>query len=196
MDKTLTIDGAALIIVCDAPAPTLPDLDHDLWREAATEMCSDEIDSCYRYDLGDGQSLYVDCLQGDPETCCISEDTLLAHMLEWHSNALPDNCDAAQWLASWDLDACAALEQADPDYDGDFRVWCEPNFHPATCNAPSADYARDDGNEILEFATHAEAQAYVDSYFSEPSCYDGILQCNVLSHGQAGSDTLTIVQAG
>lgn len=50
--------------------------------------------------------------------------------------------------------------------------------------------------DVLVFDSVDEARKYVGAYYHEPSGYDGVPACNVLVHGQAAADTLTIVEAG
>jgi hypothetical protein len=206
----ITINGQAYEIAnYTGRVPTsLPAIDWDDWRgEGCTEMADNTVDACYRYDLGDGLSLYIDQAQGDIIAIAISEVTLLEHICDWWGNITDDTYEQAEWLASWGYDGLAVLTKAKLDDEGPFRIWIEPQYYPGTYNAPQAGFAHrwatdsqvvsvDDDLGIAEFATYAEAQAYVDAYYSEPSRYDGIPQCNVLSHGQAGPDRLTIVLMG
>lgn len=109
-------------------------------------------------------------------------------------------------ISEWDcddLDECAAewgiapeIEAADESHEGRCKIWVEPQYYAGTINPPTAHYLRD-GDEwdspIRIFDTYADAEAWVDAYNSEPSAYDGIRECNVLSYGQAAADQLTIV---
>jgi len=183
----------------------LPDLaEDDCWREHATEFVDNDIDSCYRYDLGNGNSLYIDCEQGAPSCLSIDTDSMIEHLRDWWSNTNDGMVEFAEWLAGWGLDGLAVLTKANEGDEGPFRVWHEPHY-PGTCNAPQPGFAHkystddevvnpDQDEGIWEFATYEQAAAYVHEYYNEPSTYDGIPQCNVLSHGQAGADRLTIVR--
>lgn len=85
----------------------------------------------------------------------------------------------------------ATLEEVAEDYVGEVAIWSTPEYYAGTCNAPTADYVRDgDGyphNDIMTFASAAEAQAYIDDTLigDEPYC---------LSHGEAARPGYQIVK--
>jgi len=207
-EQTITINGEEYEIANYTDAtPALPDIDWAEWcGEGCTEVADNGIDACYRYDLGNGLSLYIDREQGAITAISISRDTMIEHMQEWWSNITDGSDEQAEWLAAWGLNALSTLVIAKPGDEGPFRVWCEPQYFPGTCNAPLPRYAHkwatdaecvtpDDDLGIAEFDTYEQAQAYIDEYYSAPSRYDGIPACNVMSHGQAGPDRLSIVRA-
>ena len=195
----ITIGGVALTIrqygdPTEIPASVLEALASDDWRmevEAlpGAEHASNEIDSLHRIPLAGNDALVVYCEQGVPISVEIIDGTMEASVLDLDHD-IPDEELLVEWGLTPDIAA------AKPESNGPFRVWRQPNYYSGTCGAPLARFDRhDETDEIMEWDTHAEAQAYVDAYYTEPSVYDGIPQCNVLSHGQASSDTLTITTA-
>jgi len=174
--------------------PVLPDLSGDDWREIVgmEQFGTDHIYSLHQFPLPDGGYLYIRTDQGLPFAAEIRDDEPIAIIREWWYYA-DSECEQAEWLQAFDISGLEALERADESYAGECRIWREPQYLPGTCNAPQPGFARDDDGKILEFDTRDEAQQYCDHYYSAPSQYDGIRACMVMSHGQCGSDTLTIV---
>jgi hypothetical protein len=192
--------------VAEAAGVILPDLDTSDWRDGADESAQSHSDSWYAYHLPGSLQLEIDVVQGYPEYAHIEERRDAETALhEWWSNCSDGQAadvPLAEWLVQWDYTdpvAMGLLAVAQPGAER-VRIWREPHYYSGTCDAPSAGYDRvtlDDGqptDEIWE-GTYTEAQAYVEEYMSAPSGYDGIPARNVLSHGQASSDTLTIVVA-
>lgn len=86
------------------------------------------------------------------------------------------------------------LTAAPEDYAGECAIWDVPQYYAGTYNAPQPAFWRsDDPDTVQVYPTRAKAQSAVDDYYNAPSGYDGIRACNVLSHGQAGADVLTVV---
>ena len=196
MERSIIIADQTYVVEADSHIPSLPDLSGDDWRDLADDRQSNGLESCYRYALADGLSLYIDVDQGDITAVQVSAEPMLAHMREWWHAVACGEVEEAEWLVEWGMGGLAVLDVAGEDYNGPCRVWHEPCYYQGTCNAPREHFAREDGtDDIRDFATRAEAQSYVDEYYNAPSKYDGIPACNVLSHGQAGADTLTIVKA-
>jgi len=193
-DRKISVDGREInltVWVGEMPA-ALPDLSGEDWRDSANDSADNDIDSIYRFALADGRWLDVESTQGCPIAAQVleSSESIASHVREWYHD-----CDDAEWLSCWGLDPL--LDEPADDWDGPCRVWCEPQYHAGTCGAPQPGFIREENSEaIREFATRAEAQAYIDEYYSAPSAYDGIKACNVLSHGQYAADKLTLVQAG
>jgi len=196
MERNIIIADQTYVVEADGYIPSLPDLSGDDWRDQADEALDNGIETCYRYALTDGLNLYIDVEQGDIVGVQVSAEPMLAHMREWwHAMACGD-AEEAEWLAVLGFSGLDVLETADEDYNGPCRVWHEPCYYQGTCNAPPDHFARVEGtDDIREFVTREAAQSYVDEYYNAPSKYDGIPACNVLSHGQAGADKLTIVKA-
>lgn len=146
----------------------------------------------YRWGLADGRSLFIDLVEGGVTYAGVDEGDIADHLLNWDHYSVPET---AEWMAGWGYLGLGYEQVADEGYDGPCRVWREPDCYEGTYTAPNPGYARDDKDEILEFASREEAEAYVDEYYDAPSQYDGVAACRVLSHGQAGPDQLTIVKA-
>ncbi|MHB8996886.1 MAG: hypothetical protein ACYC63_16680 [Armatimonadota bacterium] len=173
----------------------------DVYPEPDEKAGANECYEIYRWALADGRSLFVDLAYGGVESAEVADATIRDIVLGWDHDDYPET---AEWLAAWGFNGLDILPVAEPGYDGPCRVWCEPNYYIGTYGAPDPGFVRidvdDDGychdnyDNIREFETRAEAQAYVDEYYNAPSGYDGIPACNVLSHGQAGADGLTIVR--
>lgn len=194
VSKTITIGGLDLPVSDAVQADILPDLADDDYRDLAdlsAEHAGAQL-TTYGYHLDVTRTLWIDEEQGYPTNVSVSADrTILEHLADYDTG----DCDRDEWLAGWDIGFTP--DAAPDDYDGPCRVWCSPNYYRGTCNAPQPAYVRTredscDAGDIRDFASRAEAQAYIDDYYSGPSDYDGIPQCNVLSHGQAGADTLII----
>jgi len=207
--NVLTIGDATLC--CDDD-----DLDHipaDLqlrlaeydWWDAAEEEYSNDIQALRRYPLSGGESLLIWSDQGYPEGVEITDKPMLEHLAEYATCADREQpAEPAEVMAEFDVPFAdnPFLQEASKDWPGECRVWHIPHYYAGTWNAPGEAFAQvaDDDPEqgtdarIREFDTFADAQAYCDRYYSEPSGYDGIPACNVLSHGQAAADTLKIVE--
>ena len=186
-EDRLTCEAALALA---APRQRIADAGAD-WRETADESADNGIDSLYLWRLADRLYLIIYCEQGRPVNANLSDDDLADYVCAYCA----DGCRESEALASWGLDGLAAETEAAEDYDGECAIWCEPHYYEGTCGAPQAGFVRDDKSlDIRVFPRVAEAQAYVDEYYSAPSGYDGIRECNVLSHGQFGADTLTIVE--
>lgn len=187
---TITIRGEAheLNVWVGSTPETLPDLSGEEYMDSADDAWANAHWDVYRWTLTDGRYLYVFATQGEIESVTICDDDIEAYLTtcEWYDHA---EC-VEEWVASWGVKP--TLDEAPADWDGPCRVWHQPHYYAGHANPPVAGYARDD-DAIREFADRAAAEAYVEEYYTAPSCYDGIPACNVLSHGQAGADTLTIV---
>jgi hypothetical protein len=171
------------------------------------EQAKDSSDqyAIYRWGLADGRSLFVDSAHGGVVSAGVDGGSIADRLLDWDHDDVPET---AEWMAAWGYSGLAYLEEAKEGYDAPCRVWCEPNYYPGTYGAPDPHFIRTYANrrdddvqfvpydeDIREFVTYAEAEAYVDEYYDAPSGYDGIATCCVLSHGQAGPNSLTIVKA-
>jgi len=183
--------------------PTLPtdDLAGEIYGlgESCTDQWTNGMYDVYRWTLTDNDHpvyLYVDTEQGDVTSAELSRERIADHLANWEYEG-----ELAEWLAQWDINGLSALHviEEDDEYDGPCRVWHQSHYHDGYGTPSPAGFARQDDEfgegDILEFASRAEAQAYVDEYYNEPSGYDGVAACNVLSHNQYACDTLTIVQA-
>lgn len=191
--KTITVGRDQISV--DVPAGvTLPDLSGRDWMDDAdeTHQQPNGVESVYEYGLDGGLALYIHTDQGCPVSADIRPAGDIAAYL---ADCERGDLDAAEWLASWGHNGLSALTEADADRTEPCRVWCEPQYYAGTCGAPAPGYVRDEAGEIREWPTAADAQDYVDEYYNAPSGYDGIRACNVLSHGQAAADELTIVEA-
>lgn len=183
-NKTLEVYGAT-------PEMILPEIDDDMILDNADEIASNGIDDFAIYYLDDDThqlEIYLD--QGYPTNAEINIRRTMR-------DVVLDCCydiDRPEWLAAWELDP--ELTEADENSTAsNFRIWDAPNYYEGTNNAPQAGWWKDEEtNEPMDFETYAEAKKIVDEYYNADSNYDGIPQCNVLSHGQAGADTLTIVE--
>lgn len=194
MMSTINIDGQEKDIDVenniDLTGLTLPDLSESDWRYGADDCFESGNSNVYQWNLSEIVRLYVDVDQGYVVGVVATKETIGQHLLDWDYD-----CDTAEWLSSWGLDGAEILSPADADFQGACRVWVEPNYYQGTYGAPVAGFARDEQGNILEFENGSKAAAYVSEYYNAPSGYDGIPACNVLSHGQAGADSLKIVQA-
>lgn len=192
-DTTLEISA-----YCDIPeGSALPDLSKEDWRESADESHDNEVQAVHSWKIGE-LWLHIFTDQGYPESAIIEAGEHVRYLAEVCDNIAADaDADRAEIMAGFGIDfPNAILKEASEDYDGECRVWHIPNYYPGHNNPPLPSFAREgDGDEITTFASYAEAKAYVEFYFNEESAYDGIAQCNVLSHGQAGADSLKIVEA-
>jgi len=212
---TITIDGNEISIYNDTDKPvavedipsviTSPDYDGQIY-DASDECWSNGPDGLYLYRMDDGRNLYVDVVQVI-DCITITDDSPIGHLRDWYAN-ISDDDDEDEWLSEWDLAADDHLVAVPDDYDGPCRVWHAPCYYSTHNNRPTGYWARDDDvtppdNEYVDpklspihvFVNRADAQDYINDYYTAPSGYDGIPACNVLSHGQAGSDTLIIVAA-
>jgi len=196
---TILVDGDPCQVAFYNGDPTdvmLPDLDDTLWRENATDCYSNGQSDIYRYDLGNDLALSIDVDCGEIMSLEVSTTSIEDLLAQWdHPGRL------SEWLSEWDLDGLMAEQVVDETYDGECLVWRAPQYYHGTYGAPKPGIDRvedadgQDTNGLLVFADYAAARAYVDDYYNAPSYYDGIPACNVLSHGQAGPDTLTIIAA-
>lgn len=179
----------------------LDDYVDDAWANA-TESADNGYESAHRIQLPDGHNIYIDVTNAGIEnvvlggTALVADTTLEEYVATWD---LPTGTDMhrATFMAAWGYDGLGYLQAAPADYDGPCWIWRQPNYYEGTINAPQPGLLTDDDpyGTPREFSTRADAQAWVDQYHNAPSAYDGIKQCHVLSHGQAGPDVLTIVQA-
>lgn len=186
MNTMMVIDGQDIQVYGDNP--TAPDLSGDDWREQCEMIGSDGSDSYYTVGnliiyTSDGEIITVEVLppSESPE--------------DWIATNYGGDAETAEYMAELGLDGLHQLTVATPDYDGPCRIWVEPHYYPGTCNAPQPGFVRDDNDEIIEYEDYATAKAAVKEYYNAPSVYEGIPQCNVMSHGQYAADTLTIVEA-
>ena len=196
--QTIDVGGRMVNLSVDSDLPAglaLPDLSDEMWRYRATETHDNDVDGIHSWKIGKlWLHIYTD--QGYPESAEISDQDHMAYLAE-----ICD--DMAQWvdqdrsevMAGFDIDFPTFLTEAAAEFDGECRVWHMPNYYSGHYNRPMPAFARDDNDQIITFANRAAAEQYVSDYYSEPSCYDGIPACNVLSHGQAASDDLKIVEA-
>lgn len=192
----ITIDGYEVDCdddVVDAVLAHSIDLESECWDEHADEEASNGTFRVLRWGLQE-RSLYIDLDQGVPDSAAVEECTMEQHITQWPWGEM-GYASLSEWMAAWECDGLSYEEPAPDDYDGPCYVWHAPNYYQGTFDAPLAGYARDSNGEVIEFETRAKAQAYVDEYYSAPSQYEGIPACNVLTHGQAGPDELTIVKA-
>lgn len=189
--QTINVGSQSAILYDDLTDLDLPDLSSiedraELIEDFAAEWWGDGMYDVYRLSVGKNRWLYLFYDDG----CLVSatiEDSGIEEFLrscEW------GDADVDEILAGFGL---CDVQEASDDYTGPCRVWCQPNYYPGTYGAPQAGWVRDEDGHILEFASREDAEKYVDDYYTAPSGYDGIRACNVLSHGQAGADTLTIV---
>lgn len=207
---TINYDGKEIEVeveVADDLAATavLPDLEYGGPVHDA-DIIDNGVYTIEVWPAGEGLSLVIESEQGCIITCSLRETVTAAEVLEcWDT----DGADIYEWRAQWGVDP--QIEPVADDYDGPCRVWHETHYYAGTCNAPIAGWRRknrhsgyddvvpgnpdEDRTGILVWATRAAAQEYVDNYYNAPSAYDGIPQCNCLSHGQAGPDTLYICEA-
>jgi len=201
--QTIKIDGATHELYGDdlRAGSSLPDLSKvsvgDLCNSGIiSDYASNDVVTIWQCNIDRGrQFLYICAENGEVVLTTVSSYNFADFVLSYGSDYCDDWDDLPGWLASMGLDPLeTVLCPAGPDYDGPCRIWCNPNYFASTINAPRADFVRDE-DDPREFVSRAEAQAYVDKYYDEPSGYDGIKACNVLSHGQAGPDLLTIVEA-
>ncbi len=181
-EVSLSIEVAGIVAL-----PDLSDRDSFLTADESHE------NGCYgvkQWNLSETVRLYVDTDDGYPVAATVTTDDIDDYVMRWDHDGEP-----AEWLAGWGFDALARLVEAAEGYNGDCRIWCEPCYYHGASGALKPGFVRDDQGEIMEFGSYAEADQYVQDYYGAPSSYNGILACNVLSHGQAGADDLTIVTA-
>lgn len=150
--------------------------------------------ACRGYDLGGGWTLYIDTNQGMVMYVQVSKDPIEEIVRDWWCNETDGSNMLAEWLSQGGLDGLATLTEATEEHEGECLVWRAYHYYPGTYNTPQDGFDRDESDELRTFKTFAEAKKYVDAY-DEESGYNGIKECMVMSHGQAGPDTLTIVDA-
>jgi len=163
----------------------------DLWMTPDAVVYDNESESAYRIGIGNDEAIWIDCDQGSVVNVEIGPFDAISHMREYDTGDL----DLAEYLSAGGLDGLSTLVEAAEDHAGPCRIWVSYNYYNGTCGAPTDGYLRDDDGEIVEYETGAEAWKAKADRDDAPSEYDGILARNVLSHGQAGSDTWTVVQA-
>ena len=196
--QTIDVGGRILnlSVYSDLPAGlALPDLSGENWRYRATETHDNDVRAVHSWKIGElWLHIYTD--EGWPKSAEIGTQN--------HIEFLAEICDnMAQWvdqdrseiMAGFDIDFPTFLTEVAADFEGECRVWHMPNYYTGHYNRPMPAFSRDDNDQIITFENLAAAQKYCRDYYSEPSCYDGFPQCNVLSHGQAASDDLRIVEA-
>ncbi len=117
-------------------------------------------------------------------------------------NATTEWANADDASSGDDEDAVAALRCAarvragaamPAGYDGPCRIWREPQYYEGTCNAPAEGWLLDDDGRPREYDSVTEAQAARAAYYEPSTAYEGVRDCNVLSHGQYAADKLTVV---
>lgn len=104
-------------------------------------------------------------------------------------------------MRTW-KDGLSRLALASDGYEGTCRIWRETHYYAGQCNAPGDGYYRrseDDPGEgrvddVWE-GSYAEAKQILDAHYNGSTCYEGIAPSQILSHGQAAGDTMTIVVA-
>jgi hypothetical protein len=196
--QTIDVDDYILdlSVYSDLPAGmALPDLSGENWRDTATESHDNEVLAIHSWKIGElWLHIYTD--QGYPKSAEIGTQNHMEFLAEICDNIAGDvDQDRAEIMAGFAIDFPTFLTEAAADFAGECRVWHMPNYYSGHNNPPLPSFARDEDDLILTFGNRAAAEQYVSDYYSEPSCYDGIPACNVLSHGQAGADTLKIVEA-
>lgn len=182
--------GGTILTIYHKTLPDLPDLSdrYNYW-EKSDEEASNGMDSLYIYNLADGLQLEVYTEQGHPTfASVVPRRPIWMALAECYYET-----DLTTWLAEWGIDP--GLTPADPKstYDN-YRIWVTPNYYSGTCGAPISGWLLDDDGNPIDYPSYQAAQDAVDEYYNAPSCYDGIPACNVLSHGQAGSDDMMIVE--
>ena len=191
METTIEIGNKTLKVYGADPDMVLPEIEDDMILENANETASNGADDFAIYYLADdAHQLEIYLEQGYPSYAEINTRRPMRDVVldcEY-------DIDRPEWLSAWGLDP--ELTEADENSTAStFRIWDTPNYYEGTNNAPQAGWWKnEETNEAMEFNSYAEAEEVVDEYYDEPSAYDGIPQCNVLSHGQAGSDDLIIVE--
>jgi hypothetical protein len=200
-ELTIQIENGSLAINNWTEAPdtiALPNLSGEDWRKTADESHDNGVVAVHSWKIGDlWLHIYTD--QGSPQSASLEAADHLEYLAEQCQYIAVDvNRDRAEIMAGFHIDFPEAfLSEAKPDWKGECRVWHMPNYYSGHNNPPLPHFARegDDPKQITTFANYADAKAYVENYFNEESAYDGIAACNVLSHGQAGADSLKIVEA-
>lgn len=186
MTTMMVIDGQERQVIGDNP--TAPDLSGDDWREQCEMIGSDGSDSYYT--VG---NLIIYTYEGEITTVEVLPPGVSPD--DWIVANFCGDAEIAEYMAGLGFDGLNQLNEATPEYDGPCRIWCTSHYYPGTVNVPRSEFMRDEDGEIAEYEDYAAAQAVVDEYYNAPSAYDGIPQCNVMSHGQYAADTLTIVEA-
>ena len=183
-NKTLEVYGAT-------PEMILPEIEDDMILDNADETASNGIDDFAVYYLDDDtHQLEIYFEQGYASYATIEiRRPIVDVILDCEYDI-----DRPEWLSAWGQDP--DLTETDENSTAlNFRIWDTPNYYQSNINSPQPGWWRDEEtNEPMEFDSYAGAKEVVDEYYGAPSAYDGIPQCNVLSHGQAGADTLTIVE--
>jgi len=197
--QEIKVDDRVLDLSVYSDPPTgivLPDLSAEDWRDTATESHDNGVVAVYSWKIGE-QWLHIYTDQGYPESAEIDTHDHLAYLAEVCDNLAADAAaDRAEVMADFAIPFPESfLTEAAADFAGACRVWLMPNYYHGHTNAPSATFARGEDEKIITFENRDAAEQYVSNYYSKPSSYDGIPACNVLSHGQAGADTLKIVEA-
>jgi hypothetical protein len=186
-----------LSVYADLPAGlSLPNLAADDWRESAAESHDNGVLALYSWKIGELWWLHIYTDQGYPESAEIGSQNHMDFLAEICDNIAGDvEQDRAEIMADFGIAFPTFLTEAAANFAGKCRVWHMPNYHRGHCNPPSPSFACGEDDSIITFENRAAAEQYVSDYYTEPSCYDGIAECNVLAHGQAGADTLKIVEA-
>jgi len=191
METTIEIGNKTLKVYGADPDMVLPEIEDDMILENAVETASNGADDFAIYYLADdAHQLEIYLEQGYPS---YAEINTRRPMRDVVLDCRYD-IDRPEWLSEWGLDP--ELTEADENSTAStFRIWVTPNYYEGTNNAPQAGWLKnEETGEPIDFGNYAEAKKVVDEYYNEPSCYDGIPQSSVLSHGQAGSDDLIIVE--
>lgn len=185
----------------DLAGVALPDLSDDAgtdWMDQAADSATNHTsDGVYIYPIDDASQLEVWVEQSVPYLAQVERFLRTAEEAISYGWAPGDegHDSLGEYMTAYGFDGLVYETKAAEDYEGACMIWSHPHYYAGTCNAPQPGRVRDDNGNVKVFDTYSEARAYVDEYETAPSEYDGILACNVLSHGQYGSDTLTIIEA-
>jgi len=193
MSQIINIGGSKLRLYGNGPAHNLSQLNTRDWRDLCDCVADDNMVSYFLFRATAKTACIIYCYQGTP----LSIDWLADGETpeQYIADSYNGDGELAEYLSGLGFNGKHVLDVVVASHDGPCRVWCEPQYLHGTYNAPVDGFARDDGDAIIEFASGKDAQAYIDDYYNEPSAYDGVRECNVLCHGQAGADILTIVAA-
>jgi len=99
------------------------------------------------------------------------------HMRDYLMDFDFGDLDAAEFLSGYGYDDEADLAD---EADTDVRIWVRPHYYVGQCNAPAAHYLCNEDSwwgDYRIFATHAEAQSWIDDICSDIYC---------TSNGEAG----------